>query len=364
MKPKFKSRLFLGLSSIALALSAPSAFGATDTFNTAGTFNWVCPGGVTSIQVECWGGGGAGGAGRKDTTAGTNTSQNGGGGGGGAYARKASVPVTPGLTYTITIPAAAVSGSAGTTTSGAGRVNGETVTFVGDLSTTVTAAGGTGGANAYTTANGTVGVGGGAGGTTGSSLGDFTFAGGAGSTGNTGPSNVSGSGGGGAGDANAGGGAVTTSGAATTPAGTTTPGAGGAAGGGAGGAGRAGGNTNAGVGAPGTTPGGGGGGGHNQGISTRLGGTGGLGQVALTYTVPPNFKADNTNDLNLASSWTGGFVPTAGDVPEWESTVTGANTTVTGCRSHVLRTQDLESRWTSDHQRGQHPDLGCRGHRH
>ena len=54
------------------------------TFNTPGTTNWVCPSGVFTIQVECWGGGGAGGAGRKDANTGGNTSQNGGGGGGGA----------------------------------------------------------------------------------------------------------------------------------------------------------------------------------------------------------------------------------------------------------------------------------------
>jgi autotransporter-associated beta strand protein len=328
MKSKFHSRLILGLSAITFALAAPSAYSETVTFNTAGTTDWVCPGGVTSIQVECWGGGGAGGAGRKDTTAGTNTSQNGGGGGGGAYARRASVPVTPGLTYTITIPAAAVSGTNGTTTNGQGRVNGGSVTFVGDSAVTVTAAGGTGGANAYTTVNGTVGAAGGAGGTTGASIGDVTFAGGTGSGGNTGATNVSGSGGGGAGDAGDGGAGFTSTSSPYVGAGV-----GGTAGGGAGGVGRTGnpptsGNTNAGPGTPGASPGGGGGGGKNQGVSTRLGGTGGLGQMVLTYTVPPNFKANNTDDLNLASSWTA-FIPIAG-IAEWDSTVAGANTTSLG----------------------------------
>ncbi len=326
MKPKLslRSRLLPLVSTLSLALAAPSAFGVTDTYNTAGTFNWVCPGGVTSIQVECWGGGGAGGAGRKDTAAGTNTSQNGGGGGGGAYAKKVAVPVTPGLSYTITIPAAAVSGSAGTTTNGAGRVNGGAVTFVGDTAVTVTAAGGTGGANAYTTVNGTTAAGGGAGATTAASVGDVgaVFAGGVGSAGQVGSTNVSGSGGGGAGNANPGGGATST-------VSTTTAGLGGVAGGGDGGAGRTGGNTNPGAGANGTSPGGAGGGGHNQGVSTRLGGTGGLGQTVLTYTIPPNFKANNTDNLNLASSWTGGFVPVGG-IAEWEGTVLAANTTSLG----------------------------------
>ena len=144
MKPKFQSRIFLGLSALTFSLAAPSAYSATATFNTAGTVNWTCPAGVTSIQVECWGGGGAGGAGKKDANTGGNTAQNGGGGGGGAYARRVSVPVTPSQNYTITIPAAAVSGTNGTTTSGAGAVNGGAVTFVGNSSVTTTAAGGTG----------------------------------------------------------------------------------------------------------------------------------------------------------------------------------------------------------------------------
>jgi fibronectin-binding autotransporter adhesin len=320
-------------SAIALCAALPwlsSAYGATETFNTPGTFDWVCPPGVTAIQVECWGGGGAGGAGRKDTTAGTNTSQNGGGGGGGAYARRAVVPVTPGNTYTITIPAAAVSGTAGTTTNGGGRVNGGTVTFVGDSGVTVTAAGGTGGANAYTTVNGTVGAGGGAGGTTAASSGDVLFAGGAGSGGNTGATNVSGSGGGGAGDAGAGGAGFTSTSSPYVGAG-----AGGLTGGGAGGVGRTGnpptsGNTNAGPGTPGSTPGGGGGGGKNQGINTRLGGNGGLGQIVLTYAGPEIVKADNADDLNLTTSWVGGEVPSSIGRAKWDSTVSGANTTLLG----------------------------------
>ena len=312
----------------ALALSAAlswssSADAATETFNTPGTVNWICPPGVTSIQVECWGGGGAGGSGNKAVNTGTNTSQNGGGGGGGAYARRATVPVTPGLSYTITIPNAAVSET--TTTNNTASPSGGTVTFVGDSGVTVTAAGGTGGRNAYTTANSTIAVGGGAGGTTAASVGDVgaVFAGGAGSASNTGSTNVSGSGGGGAGNANPGSaGVITTS--------TTTPGAGGIAGGGDGGAGRTGGNTNEGEGAPGQTPGGGGGGGKNQGVGNWLGGTGGLGQIVITYEDPSIVKADNTDNLNLTTSWVGGVVPTTADRAQWDSTVTSANTTVLG----------------------------------
>jgi hypothetical protein len=56
----FRSSLIVIGTSV-LTLTSPFASAATETFNTAGTFNWVCPGGVTSVQVECWGGGGAGG---------------------------------------------------------------------------------------------------------------------------------------------------------------------------------------------------------------------------------------------------------------------------------------------------------------
>lgn len=41
-------------------------------------------------------------------------------------------------------------------------------------------------------------------------------------------------------------------------------------------------------------------------------------------------KADNADDLNLTSSWSGGLVPGAFDVATWDSTVTGANSTLLG----------------------------------
>jgi len=60
-----------------------------ETFTSSGS--WVCPAGVTSVTVECWGAGGGGGA--RNGTAGL-----GGGGGGGAYARS-TINVTAGTTY-------------------------------------------------------------------------------------------------------------------------------------------------------------------------------------------------------------------------------------------------------------------------
>ncbi|MCH7228502.1 beta strand repeat-containing protein [Haloferula sp. A504] len=45
---------------------------------------------------------------------------------------------------------------------------------------------------------------------------------------------------------------------------------------------------------------------------------------------PPVVKADNTDDLNLGTSWVGGIAPASGDLAQWDSTVTAANTTVLG----------------------------------
>jgi hypothetical protein len=60
----------------------------TETLTVSG--NWVCPAGVTSVQVECVGAGGGGASG--------NLTNRGGGGGGGAYA-SSTVAVVPGTSY-------------------------------------------------------------------------------------------------------------------------------------------------------------------------------------------------------------------------------------------------------------------------
>ena len=41
--------------------------GYAQTYSTAGTYQWTCPAGVTSVQVQCWGAGG-GGAGATSST--------------------------------------------------------------------------------------------------------------------------------------------------------------------------------------------------------------------------------------------------------------------------------------------------------
>ncbi len=77
----------------------------TQTFSTSGTF--TVPAGVTSIQVEAWGGGGAGGGA-------TGNPSGGGGGAGGGYVKNTSLTVIPGTTYTVTV------GTGGLGSTGAG----------------------------------------------------------------------------------------------------------------------------------------------------------------------------------------------------------------------------------------------------
>ncbi len=161
----------------------------TDIYAASGS--WVCPAGVTSATIECWGGGGAGGG----TTA--NGSRGGGGGAGGSYSKKV-VTVTSSTSYTVTIGA----GATGATTLGA---------YGGDswfnTTGTVIAKGGAGGA----APNGGVAAGG-AGSITGC-IGDVVYAGGNGANGSA---TQSGGGGGGAGDSGTGGNASGTTGGTGT----------------------------------------------------------------------------------------------------------------------------------------------------
>ena len=76
----------------------------TFTYSTPGTSSWTAPAGVTSVDVEAWGGGGGGGS---RTTTGC-----GGGGGGGAYA-KSTISVTPGQSYSYTVGSGGSAGNSG-----------------------------------------------------------------------------------------------------------------------------------------------------------------------------------------------------------------------------------------------------------
>jgi hypothetical protein len=96
-----------------------------------GTYTWICPPGVTSVDVtQATGSGGGGGD--------TDGTYGGGGGGGGGTSVNSSVGVTAGSTYTYVVP---TGGAAGV--EGAGSAGAE-ATWTGD-STTVTGHGGGGG---------------------------------------------------------------------------------------------------------------------------------------------------------------------------------------------------------------------------
>jgi hypothetical protein len=248
----------------------------TNTYTTAGTYIWTCPAGVTSVQVDAWGGGGAGGG---INTTGVNRA--GGGGGGGAYAGSASIAVTSGTTYTIVI------GAGGAGSSGANGGTGANSTFG---STLVVAAGGTGG-TAHTAAASTA-MAGGAGGTTASSTGTTVFSGGGGGTSATTPN--SGAGGGSAGNAANGG-----------DASGNTAGTAGSAGGGVGAAGLTSGNA---AGNAASAVGGGGSGARAASTSTtaRAGGSGAAGKVVLTYTGYCSPNSTSSSSYFDAFSTTGG----------------------------------------------------------
>ena len=229
----------------------------TETYTTSGT--WICPAGVTSITVECWGGGGGGAGSGNDGGAG------GGGGGGGAYAKRTTVSVTPSTPYTITVGSA---GSAGASQTSGGNGGNSTCTF--DV-VTITAAGGSGGITGVSGA-------GGAGGTIGGSSGDVVYAGGNGAAGLI--DNYGGGGGGGAGSTGSGNnGSGGTGGAATALNG---------------GAGGNGGNP----GGSGSTYGGGGGGGYGR---KKPGGAGAGGYVTITYTPTPPPSTITSTPIRLAS---------------------------------------------------------------
>ena len=284
-----------------LSLLLPSSLHAvSQKFTSSGTF--TPPAGVTSVTVECWGGGGAGGSAQTTTSVITA----GGGAGGGAYAKKVNIPVTPGTPYTVTIPAAAASPASGFATGD--RVNGATVTFTGDGDVSVTANGGQGGACAVEIAGSSSRLG--TGGTAGSGL-DAAWAGGNGQS-----TTAGGVGGSAASDLSNG-----SQGSTATKIGSDAD-----HNGGGGGTGVTGTN-NGGVGA---APGGGGGGGRTQTVGLKRGGSGGKGQIIITYSGGTVTKADNADDLNLTTSWVGGNAPDSSGMAKWDNTVQAANTTVLG----------------------------------
>jgi hypothetical protein len=249
---------------------------AVDTYTSTGT--WLCPYGVTSVQVESWGAGG-GGAGEDGTDAG-------GGGAGGAYSKTNAITVIPGNSYTVTVGSGGAGGLDGSPGS-----NGGDSGF--DDNSENLAKGGQGGQLEQTTSSG---------GAAASGVGDTKYSGGDG--GADGGDN-GGGGGGGAGDAGNG------SNGATGNGGSAAGGAAGAgSGGGAGGAGSA---DTPDDGSPGNTYGGGGGGAGDDGAD-NTNGVGAGGQVIITYTTGLiELLTDNFDDNSL-------------DTGKWAETETGTAT--------------------------------------
>jgi len=255
---------------------------STATFATSGTQVWVCPAGVTSVQVEAWGGGGgAGGAGAHYAST--------GGGAGGSYV-KYTVPVTSG-TYQLTVGAGGTAGAGGAATTGttggtggssyfgnttAGNPTGAVVLAVGGPGSIGNNSAGTGTSARTVTA-----------GATATNTGNIATSGSGTAVNTAGTSGAT---------------PITT--ANNSGAGGAGAGASGSAGGGAGGAAL----SSAGNGNPGVAPGGGGGGADQSSSSSNgTGGAGGTGEVLLTYTpTTPTINVTGTPSAVLrANSFAG-----------------------------------------------------------
>ena len=117
------------------------------TFNYVGSYplssTWTCPTGVTSIQVECWGGGGAGGSASTATSSGNRS---GGGGGAGSYVKK-TIAVVPGTVYNLSVGLGGYKGSTAYANGYYGNLGGKSE-FSGATIPSLTASGGTGGSGA------------------------------------------------------------------------------------------------------------------------------------------------------------------------------------------------------------------------
>lgn len=93
-------------SSSAISVTTDTAPNASEqNYFAAGTYSWICPGGITSVSVVCIGGGGG-----PQRIAG-------GGPGGGALVYGNNIPVSPGTTYKIIVGGGGTAGMAGGTSS-------------------------------------------------------------------------------------------------------------------------------------------------------------------------------------------------------------------------------------------------------
>ena len=124
--------------------TADVAAGATYTYLgtvTQATSTWTCPTGVTSIDVELWGGGGAGGS--ASTASAASGTRLAGGGGAGSYVKK-TLTVVPGTSYNVTVGGGGFPGATSQASGYFGLCGGKSQ-FSGSGITTLTASGGTGG---------------------------------------------------------------------------------------------------------------------------------------------------------------------------------------------------------------------------
>ena len=273
------------------------------TFTTSGT--WTCPSGVTSVQVQCWGGGGAGGS-----AVGTSTNSRraaAGGGAGGAYAMS-TINVTPGTVYTVTVG----TGGVAVNTNGVATSGGDSWF---STNTTIIAKGGSGANSLVCTTSSDLTSSGGLGTTTGS-IGTTVYKGGNGASG-TSPSGSGFSGGGGssAGTSSDGNSATDYAAAAAVTNG------------GIGGLGRSssGGNGSG----PTSGIGGGGGGAWAAGSTTqRTGGSGANGRIVLTWTVT------STPTIAISNGTIAAGTPNNGQtnviLQRYNMAVTTADATLTG----------------------------------
>lgn len=243
-------------------------------YTVPGTYTFTVPAGVTSITVQTWGGGGRGGS-RTTSTDGT------GGGGGGGFSQH-TFSVTPGQSYVVTV------GAGSTSNSTAGGDSWFSLDVAGNA--VVLAKGG----NSVATNSNT----GATGGSAASGIGSIKYSGGNGA--NRVSSTSSGGGGSSAGTGTNG----------TNASGTT----GGVApsGGGNGGNGR----TSVGSGNAGQYPGGGGGGAVRGSTGSPSGGSGGHGQVNISYSFNVNAGVDQTQCSN-ALFFVNTTIPPSGYTATW-----------------------------------------------
>lgn len=270
-----------------------------DTFNSSTI--WVCPPGVTSVNVKCWGGGGAGGSSfLKTAGGGSSWTLTSGGGGGGAFA-SGTITVVPGKSYILhvakTIEALGTDEITKDSTNKL-RANGEPSYFE-----SIYANGGQGGAyTCYIQQNGSIlivteGFGGNGGAST---SGSGSYTGGNGATGGReGTDDYGGAGGGSASINRNGNNATAADGVLAVP------------GGGGGGNGAiVNSDTHASrQDAPGEAPGGGGGGAcfpHGSYVidgENRLGGDGAAGRIILEYSISIRFVKQAATGTGSGNSW-------------------------------------------------------------